>query len=380
MPRRWCTHRGTWWSSSRATPAWTPALTTIPSQRTTRDVCPTPTPFAFFQRPASPPVINPARPGLSLSASGPADTTALRRAGSFYAVPDGAPPKDGWPVYIDFLAQPYANTSVFTADSEAQCGNGWLDPDGGFGPPSPPECLAFLGADTGCPRPKFQAFSNISKGEAACRTCLEELGNITAAANCSQYTSYSWCSIDPKEMEEPGAPNYKPFDTPLSSLASCFLANGSWNTGGGFMSNDGCTFNQFAGELWNARSHQLMLANGIAVVQLNPYTSDTWEWYTPDLPVGGGLDQPYFKALFEMMHNGSYANLGTVTHQYGHALMPIVLYYSHLACSFKRVGRSNRADFCQDKLGLLPLPGSRRHSLETLRRARFSETDRARSL
>ena len=112
-------------------------------------------------------------------------------------------------------------------------------------------------------------------------------------------------------MEEPGAPNYKPFDTPLSSLDSCFLSNGSWNTGGGFMSNDGCTFNQFAGELWNARSHQLMLANGIAVVQLNPYTSDTWEWYTPDLPVGGGLDQPYFKALFEMMHNGSYANLGT---------------------------------------------------------------------
>ncbi len=76
------------------------------------------------------------------------------------------------------------------------------------------------------------------------------------------------------------------------------------------MSNEGCTFNQFAGELWNARSHQLMLANGIAVVQLNPYTSDTWEWYTPDLPIGGGLDQPYLHMLFEMMHNGSYANLG----------------------------------------------------------------------
>ena len=73
-----------------------------------------------------------------------------------------------------------------------------------------------------------------------------------------------------------GAPNYAPFDTPLSSMASCFTANGSWNTG--FTSTDGCTFNQFAGELWNARSHQSLLANGIALVQLNPYTSDTWEW------------------------------------------------------------------------------------------------------
>ena len=53
-----------------------------------------------------------------------------------------------------------------------------------------------------------------------------------------------------------------------------------------------------------------MLANGIAVVQLNPYTSDTWEWYTPDLPAGSGLDQPYLQVLFDMMHNGSYANLG----------------------------------------------------------------------
>jgi hypothetical protein len=199
---------------------------------------------------------------------------------------------------------------VFTADSEAQCGNGWLDPDSGFGPPSPPECLAFLGADTGCPRPKFQAYSNVSEGEAACHMCLEELGNITAQANCTMETSYTWCQIDPKQSQMEGAPNYKPFDTPLNSLASCFLANGSWNTGGGFMSNEGCTFNQFAGELWNARSHQLMLANGIAVVQLNPYTSDTWEWYTPDLPIGGGLDQPYLHMLFEMMHNGSYANLG----------------------------------------------------------------------
>ena len=44
-----------------------------------------------------------------------------------------------------------------------------------------------------------------------------------------------------------------------------------------------------AGYSTNARLHQHLLANGIAVVQLNPYTADTWEWYTPDLPLHGGL-------------------------------------------------------------------------------------------
>ena len=100
-----------------------------------------------------------------------------------------------------------------------------------------------------------------------------------------------------------------------------------------------------AGYSTNARLHQHLLANGIAVVQLNPYTADTWEWYTPDLPLHGGLsarshcrfappriqyipdslrysvplfmkrqcgrtpgglDQPYFKKLFAAMADGSY--------------------------------------------------------------------------
>ena len=69
--------------------------------------------------------------------------------------------------------------------------------------------------------------------------------------------------------------------------ASCFHANGTWDT-------NGCTFNQFAGELWTARSHQYLLANGIAVVQLNPYTDDTWEWGDPSIPDGTGVFSSYF--------------------------------------------------------------------------------------
>jgi hypothetical protein len=52
---------------------------------------------------------------------------------------------------------------------------------------------------------------------------------ITALGNCTQYVPYEWCSFDPAHQMVPGAPNYKPYDTPLNSLASCFFANGSWN-------------------------------------------------------------------------------------------------------------------------------------------------------
>jgi hypothetical protein len=47
-----------------------------------------------------------------------------------------------------------------------------------------------------------------------------------------------------------GAPNYLPVATPAASLGSCFNSSGGWN-------ESGCTFNQFAGELWNARLHQV---------------------------------------------------------------------------------------------------------------------------
>ena len=79
---------------------------------------------------------------------------------------------------------------MFTSDSKAQCGNGWLDPDMGYGPPPPPECFTFLGAE--CPRPKFQAYSNLSAGEVACRACLESLGNITVKGHCTMETQYTW--------------------------------------------------------------------------------------------------------------------------------------------------------------------------------------------
>eukprot|EP01045_Picozoa_sp_COSAG04_P007209 COSAG04_NODE_372_length_15668_cov_11.135975_6_plen_84_part_00 len=72
----------------------------------------------------------------------------------------------------------------------------------------------------------------------------------------------------------------------------------------------GCTFNQFAGELWNSRLHQYLIANGIAVVTLNPSTPDSWEWDDPNLPAGAGLDQPFLKELWSSMKAGTYGGVG----------------------------------------------------------------------
>jgi hypothetical protein len=49
--------------------------------------------------------------------------------------------------------------------------------------------------------------------------------------------------------------------------------------GGGGHHGGGCNYDQQAGALWDQRLKQYLLANGIAVVQLNPITADSWDNY-----------------------------------------------------------------------------------------------------
>eukprot|EP00038_Savillea_parva_P013540 m.8512 g.8512 ORF g.8512 m.8512 type:complete len:480 (+) comp2547_c0_seq1:107-1546(+) len=103
-------------------------------------------------------------------------------------------------------------------------------------------------------------------------------------------------------------PPYNLFDPPAVSMASCFDTNGDWLT-----SFSNCSFFQKAGQLWAARLHQYLTANGIAVLALNPYAGDVWEWDDPSLPVGTGQDQPYFAKLFDHIQSGTYGNLSIGT-------------------------------------------------------------------
>jgi hypothetical protein len=113
-------------------------------------------------------------------------------------------------------------------------------------------------------------------------------------------------------------PQYNIFDRPMDAMASCFRDDGSWRplsfSGKDCeTSADGhkacCTFFQKAGQLWLARLHQYLLANGIAILVVNPYAGDTWEWDDPNLPNGSGLDQPYFATLAAEIQSSKYGGL-----------------------------------------------------------------------
>jgi hypothetical protein len=77
-------------------------------------------------------------------------SSICRASSSLQAVPNGTPPAGGWPVYVDFLAQPYIAGGYPGFGPDETCGNGWVPPSNGWGPSPPDSCMDLLGAE--CPR------------------------------------------------------------------------------------------------------------------------------------------------------------------------------------------------------------------------------------
>ena len=76
----------------------------------------------------------------------------------------------------------------------------------------------------------------------------------------------------------------KPFTawaTPNETLTTCYpngtvavdVEDGSWPPHHG----GNCDYDQEAGALWDQRLKQFLVSNGVAVLQLNPYETDTWD-------------------------------------------------------------------------------------------------------
>jgi len=63
--------------------------------------------------------------------------------------------------------------------------------------------------------------------------------------------------------------NYSAFDTPCASMRSCFDA-----PGGAAPAN--CIYDQEAGQLWDSRMTQLLVAHGFSVVLVNPNEDGDW--------------------------------------------------------------------------------------------------------
>ena len=68
-----------------------------------------------------------------------------------------------------------------------------------------------------------------------------------------------------------------------------------------------CDYDQEAGALWNQRLKQYLIANGVAVVVINPYTEDSWDagpWWWDS-----GVDKPFLSKVFQMIAAGEMGKL-----------------------------------------------------------------------
>jgi hypothetical protein len=205
---------------------------------------------------------------------------------SFWALPSGPPPEGGFPVYVELKAEIFFAGDWQHPDKDPPlCGNGWVPPPDGWW------------------RPKFNVFDTPARAMASCfrpdgRCNPTKLRLSSTPRRTYMYnpcTEHTHCKLMGRAGCV-GIPSWEPL---------------GWHAGAN------CSFFQKAGQLWVARMHQYLLANGIAVLLVNPYAGDTWEWDTPQLPDGSGLDQPFLKELFGSINNGSYGGLpvGTLNTQ-----------------------------------------------------------------
>ena len=108
----------------------------------------------------------------------------------------------------------------------------------------------------------------------------------------------------PPNTGRAGHKSYQAFDTPKTTLAPCVQKfNGSTD-------DYNCSFDQLSGALWDQRIKQGLLSNGIAVLQLNPAESDSWD-AGPASASGdfqgwpSGPDHATFESIFAMLKAGT---------------------------------------------------------------------------
>ena len=222
----------------------------------------------------------------------------------FYALPEGTPPPGGWPIYA--LFQPWQTVAPSGSPS--------------CGPLYPPfvvqSCVALM-------RERCPDNTDLE----ACSNCTRALRRSDAAAyeaaNCSSaQTNQLWCRQQGQQRSRLHE-NRPPFQEPASVLAPCIAANGSWDPEGQMINGTRtsgkqygpgvtrCSFGAVNGRVWAQRLNQFLLANGIAIVQINPAQGDSWvgSAYTTSAWQQGD-DRPFLQTLFGQMHSGEFGGLG----------------------------------------------------------------------
>ena len=156
----------------------------------------------------------------------------------YHAVPAGTPPKNGWPIWLSLVTDPFGKPN-----SSATCGDA-----GGWSRGKP-----------------FGAFSTPKD---TMKTCFQP-SPPPGTASESQRRRAQW---------------------PHQNSSLCY-------------------YDQEAGAMWDQRLKQFLVSNGVAVVQINPIETDSWDagpwWWNPE----SSADRPFLTKLFTQMKAGAYGPL-----------------------------------------------------------------------
>lgn len=226
-----------------------------------------------------------------------------------WAAPAGPVPPTGFPIFVMFEVE------------------GWLPPNGTCGnpggrppppPPPPAKCLALLEQTCGL----------MLNNWTACHQCEAEarVAAMREGLNCSvgvypsgkfkgkprNWIPKEFCGCSkgvgdkfvPCQTRHSWPVTYGPFSTPDESISWAFMRNGSLNQSVASSESPEADFPQ-AGLMWIQRIKQLLLANGVGVVILNPLVADGWDWDTLQ-DWNNGTDRPYLHKLFTAMAGGSF--------------------------------------------------------------------------
>lgn len=230
-----------------------------------------------------------------------------------WAAPIGAPPPTGFPFFVFF-------TVVGWTPANRTCGNGWRPYRP---PPLPPKCEAALEQQCGaeaaaaansCGSPPSWSSCNFT----ACKRCVARVAESPAVErlNCSggrvnqKHPSlpYAWggsfCygAVDGHHKERPVP--YGAFATPSQSIQWGFNGDLTINQSLLAVESAAADFPQ-AGLMWVQRIKQYLLSNGVGVLVLTPYESDSWDWDST-VDWDAGLDKPYLAKLAAAMQAGTF--------------------------------------------------------------------------
>ena len=192
---------------------------------------------------------------------------------TYIALPTGTAPAAGWPIWLELV------TDNFGGPNEtATCGSG----RGGYSRAKP-----------------FGAFDNPRD---TMKSCFEN-STVDATGIFCSYELRKYCQAEEKQgkqkCEACAAAHMSDLRKACTQQEIDAVCTGKSPSPSPPHHRSNCDYDQEAGAMWNQRLKQFLVANGIAIVVINPHQEDSWDagpwWWGTSI---GGGDKPFLKTLF----------------------------------------------------------------------------------